>query len=1482
MEHSEFKLQEAKARIKRIFRYLQQLHQVRTPPITQTSEYEWILPLDQLPKCPSIDLGYRLGGDGNFLYRVRRPTESTCPAPPTALKNWLKAGWDRYGVEPKHVPVRKTKNIFGNLAEEMFESSPNREELLEDWQLLKTKWESAEQAVVKGLEVFSDLFELSSKFDRESEKFQLYLADGFLTWKQSGGTVRHPLLLQKVQLTFKPLIPEFTVEEVTDFSEIYSPILRYLGIDGKTITLLRDEIAQHYIHPLGGEDTTEFFRGLVQRLWSNGEFHNSESEIRDPKIPSLFRQPIFFLGHRGQGYFEAIERYIESLGGVTDLPPALVRIVGMEGKRSEVGKKPREPDLLLTKHANPEQIRVIRRLEDTGAVLVQGPPGTGKSHTIANLIGRLLAQKKSVLVTSYTSKSLKVVREKVAPPLQPLCVSVLHGDDASSKQLEESISGIVNYLSNTDEKKLIKEIETIGIKRSELKIKLDQMTTALEEAIQTEYTSIEILGKRYMPTEAAKYLRDKPEVDGWIPGPLTGESISLSNDEVEELYQLNGDITHEKQLLLECELPDLDKLPDMEDFGKHFDELLEYEKKDSKRNSEYWIHDDQAPDQIQSLLKRLKRSVEIINPNKDWLMEALEIGKSRANERDSWSDLVNLVAQLKTEIPEREKLVLKQGPKITSNEPPKEMDRICREIIGHLKAGKKIKKLTKLTKLLRPEWKKFLDSSRVDEGPPSKAVHFEALLAKLEIEMLRKSFYLRWDRHFEGYNIESSSKLGPKPENVAEQFTSQIKEALKWHDNEWKELEKECRKLGIHWDRILEETRIGEGNYRDLLRIKESVQVALDPIIAKRLDHLYLRTLHRKQKQWLDYLDGFSKKDEMYKLVKAFRSSIKKVDFDKYKEAREVLEDLNRLQSGHLRRLALIEALKDSSENWAEAISKREAVHSQGKIPGNIESAWKYRILDEEIKKRSNVDIDDLQNKVSKIREKLHEVTADYVEKKSWLSQFYRVGLKQQQALTGWLALHKKIGKGTGKNVQRLREKAQEALADCRHAVPVWIMPLSRVIESFDLGTTRFDVVIIDEASQCDVLGLIVYAIAKEVVVVGDHEQVSPYAVGVRTERVHGLIDELLKDIPNKELYDGRTSIYDLARQSFGGTIRLLEHFRCVPQIIHYSNQLCYNGEILPLREASAARVMPALIAHNVKGGQAIEKLNKKEGLEVAALISAICKDPKYDDCTIGVISMIGTEQALYIDSILRKKLTVAEYKNRQLLCGNAAQFQGDERDVIFLTFVDSPIGKPLTLKQREDARKSFNVAASRARDQLWVVHSLNPGRDLKMGDLRLGLLSYAENPKTLLDKEDVEPDKFSSDFEKEICQALREDLYRVRVHFPVGKIKVDLVVEGANGEKAGIICDGDGEQSLEELRKKLDRFLTLERLGWHFIRIRGSTYYIKPGQMIGGIKRRLNTIGIKPLPSPKPDQEIIDTWQELKEQIIRRANAIRVRWKDV
>ncbi len=89
---------------------------------------------------------------------------------------------------------------------------------------------------------------------------------------------------------------------------------------------------------------------------------------------------------------------------------------------------------------------------------------------------------------------------------------------------------------------------------------------------------------------------------------------------------------------------------------------------------------------------------------------------------------------------------------------------------------------------------------------------------------------------------------------------------------------------------------------------------------------------------------------------------------------------------------------------------------------------------------------------------------------------------------------------------------------------------------------------------------------------------------------------------------------------------------------------------------------------------------------------------------TFGVITMVGDKQAEIVDNMLRAQLEPAVYEQRRILCGNPAQFQGDERDVIFLTLVDSKEDSLGPMVLRQDGadgmwKKRFNVAASRAKD---------------------------------------------------------------------------------------------------------------------------------------------------------------------------------------
>src|SRR5260370_19885787 len=96
----------------------------------------------------------------------------------------------------------------------------------------------------------------------------------------------------------------------------------------------------------------------------------------------------------------------------------------------------------------------------------------------------------------------------------------------------------------------------------------------------------------------------------------------------------------------------------------------------------------------------------------------------------------------------------------------------------------------------------------------------------------------------------------------------------------------------------------------------------------------------------------------------------------------------------------------------------------------------------------------------------------------------------------------------------------------------------------------------------------------------------------------------------------------------------------------------------------------------------------------------------------------------------------------------------------MFLSMVDVPEGDgPLPLRNEEGHeymfKKRFNVAASRARDQIWVVYSLDPSTDLKPGDIRRRLILHARDQhlhNQILKKQEQ---RIASEFERQVLARL-------------------------------------------------------------------------------------------------------------------------------
>ena len=329
---------------------------------------------------------------------------------------------------------------------------------------------------------------------------------------------------------------------------------------------------------------------------------------------------------------------------------------------------------------------------------------------------------------------------------------------------------------------------------------------------------------------------------------------------------------------------------------------------------------------------------------------------------------------------------------------------------------------------------------------------------------------------------------------------------------------------------------------------------------------------------------------------------------------------------------------------------------------------------------------------------------------------------------------------------------------------------------------------------------------------------------------------------------------------------------------------ISYDGRIKPLRDASRVHLRPHTIAHRVSGSSRDGKINRQEALTVASLLAAAIEQPEYkkndagQPLSFGAVSLVGDEQAIEIDNLVRAHVSPDRYELHRVLCGNAAQFQGDERDVVFISLVDTAERGSLSLRDQERFKQRFNVAASRARDQMWIVHSLNPHNDLKADDLRRQLIEHAEDPARLMRALEEKEKRPQSSFEREVMKRLAAAGYRVTPHWRIGTFRIDLVVEG-DGKRLAIECDGDRYYPLEKLPEAMDRQSVLERMGWIFTRIRSSEFLRNPARAMKPVFEKLQMLEIPSTGTSAGAELTGQISHDVIDRVIRRAEELRRNW---
>ncbi|WP_037027285.1 AAA domain-containing protein [Psychromonas aquimarina] len=277
-------------------------------------------------------------------------------------------------------------------------------------------------------------------------------------------------------------------------------------------------------------------------------------------------------------------------------------------------------------------------------------------------------------------------------------------------------------------------------------------------------------------------------------------------------------------------------------------------------------------------------------------------------------------------------------------------------------------------------------------------------------------------------------------------------------------------------------------------------------------------------------------------------------------------------------------------------------------------------------------------------------------------------------------------------------------------AFPVWLASLNALHRVLPLKAQMFDLLIIDEATQCNISSCLpaLYR-AKRVMVVGDTKQLRHYSFLARAKEQQLLSrHNLTEQMPGVVSYRDN-SILDLtlaAVASHKQVAFLDEHFRSKPELINFSNTMFYQNK-LKIMQHRPCTTSGHLLVHRSCGCRDRSGINKVEAAEVIKAVTAQINK----DAQTGVIHSLGIispfrHQAEYLAKQISLNLSESDILKHNIRAATPFGFQGEERDIIYISFaVDNNSRRAAVYLNKADV---FNVTVTRARQLQRLFLSLD------------------------------------------------------------------------------------------------------------------------------------------------------------------------------
>ena len=433
--------------------------------------------------------------------------------------------------------------------------------------------------------------------------------------------------------------------------------------------------------------------------------------------------------------------------------------------------------------------------------------------------------------------------------------------------------------------------------------------------------------------------------------------------------------------------------------------------------------------------------------------------------------------------------------------------------------------------------------------------------------------------------------------------------------------------------------------------------------------------------------------------------------------------------------------------------------------------------------------------------------------------------------------------------LRKLLKEVGEAVQTIK---PVFLMSPLSVAQYLDPNGLKFDLLLIDEASQvrpADAIGAVIRA--NRMIIVGDQKQLPPTTFFEKLVNIDDTEEEQdLEDVMAGQVGDMESILALCEARNMPGCM-LKWHYRSQHEsLIEVSNQEFYRNKLVCPPSPAESSTELGLSFEFVDGTyyRGSGKSNNPE--ESRAVMEAVLEHArKRPHESLGVVAMSQSQQVTIQNEAERMR---AEYPELNSFCSegkensffvkNLETVQGDERDVIFISIgygrsEDGRLFQSFGPVSNEGGERRLNVLFTRAKKRCRVFSSIRH-TDIKHSEARhrgpymlKTFLKYAETGE--MDVPIITGRAPDSPFEESVADAIRG--YGYEVDYQVGSegFLIDLAVRDPGREGAYILaieCDGARYHSSHWARER-DRMrqTLLEGKGWTFHRIWSTDWFTNP-----------------------------------------------------